>query len=349
MAKKKTIIEEQIPDGQSPDTAGTIWGDDDDVSEQLKQQYGVDIRVKIYKVVPGISQPRYCYTDATENFKNPEETLQNSGYGGGKYVVVWINNENKRLFEKTYEIADRPVSEKKEMTVSDIQIQMLREQSQMNRDLLMAVLGRSNGSSPLSEVAQMWNIMKGTPGGGGGALETMLTLFTKGLELGASKSGDMDWKTALIQTGKDMIPPILNLTQSIIARNSGNGNGQPIPMNPPSAMYGETAMDQNAPTPAREDAQAEQILKASLGWIKQRIMQGFQVSLAFEWIINNANDPQWQPLIKFVMAKTPEEMAKLDSELANEPFKSWIMELQKALKEHYAEQLSDEGDDNDSD
>ena len=108
-------------------------------------------------------------------------------------------------------------------------------------------------------------------------------------------------------------------------------------------------MDPNPTTPAREDAQAEQILKASLGWIKQRIMQGFQVSLAFEWIINNANDPQWQPLIKFVMAKTPEEMAKLDSELANEPFKSWIMELQKALKEHYAEQLSDEGDDNDSD
>lgn len=336
MAKKKTIIEENIPDGTIP---GEITYDDDDIGEQLRQQHGVDIKVKIYKAIPGKVQPSYLTTIASENFKDPEEMLQNMSYGGGTYTCIWVNTDNKRVFEKQYEIADKPVTERKATSIEDVQIQMLREQSQMNRDLLMAVLGRSNGGSPLSEVATMWNIMKGTPGGGNG-MEMMINLFTKGMEIGAGKSGDMDWKTALIQAAKDMIPAVAGVAQTIIA--SKNGGSMPMPI-PPVAVPSETMYGGAVVNPqASEDERAQQILKASLGWIKQRILQGFPVSLAFEWITNNAADPQWEPLIKFVANKTPEEMAVIDPDLNSEPYKAWILELQKAMKEHYKEQLADD-------
>ena len=341
MAKKKTIIEENIPDGTLTEP---VFVDDDDIGDQLRQQHGVDIKVKIYKTITGKVQPSYLYTIASENFKEPEEHLQNSGYGGGTYTCLWLNPENKRVFEKTYEIADKPVSERKATSIEDVQIQMLREQSQMNRDLLMAVLGRSNGGSPLSEVAQMWNIMKGTPGGGSG-FDAFINIFQKGLEIGAGKSGDMDWKTALIQAARDMVPAIAGVAQTIMVNKNG-GAGAPMMMPIPAngngseTMYGGAVVDANAQ--ASENARAEQILKASLGWIKQRILQGLPVSLAFEWIMNNANDPQWQPLITFVMDKTPEEMSGVDPDLNKEPFKAWILELQKAMKEHYKEQLADD-------
>src|SRR5215475_247964 len=132
MAKKKTIIEENVPDQELPNVA---WGDDDDVVSQLKMQYGIEtIKVKVYKIVPPKTQPTFCFVDTTDNFKDPEEQLINCGFGGGRYVCVWYSNEGKRLYEKSYEIAERPaLTEKKDMTVADVQIAMLKEQSQMNR------------------------------------------------------------------------------------------------------------------------------------------------------------------------------------------------------------------------
>src|SRR5262245_55475107 len=165
MAKKRTIVEETIPD--TPQT--------EDVPKIVAWS-----KIKVFKVVPGLSQRQFCFSRNTDV---DEEALQASSYGGGRYEVDYLDADGITVQTITQEIAALPVTQQPS-TPESIQIQMLREQSQMNRDLLMAVLGTGNNraQTPMSELAQMWGVMHGTGNGSNGAT-SMIDVFIKGLEM----------------------------------------------------------------------------------------------------------------------------------------------------------------------
>src|SRR5262245_51732413 len=136
MAKKKTIIEEQIPDNTIPgvDAGEFSFGDTepDLILETIKGKYGSSrVTIKVYKIVAG-PKPS-CQTESDRHIS--ETHLQT--FGGGLYHLrFFVDGVHKHTEE--IEVADKPVTQNQPTTAADIQIQMLREQAQMNRELLMA-------------------------------------------------------------------------------------------------------------------------------------------------------------------------------------------------------------------
>lgn len=316
MAKKRTIIEQTIPDqplGENPIESPEItWN-----------------KIKVYKIMPGRVQPVFCFSSPTDI---DEEVLQTSSFGGGRYEVHYLL-DTETLYTKTFEIAEPPQPPQPQ-TPESIQMQMYKEQSQMNRELLLAVLGQGGGRSqtPMNELANMWAIMSGhAPNGGGG--DKMIDVFMKGIELAGKVGGDMDWKSALIQTVREIAP---TAAQAFVAAKTGtpmpevasapNGNGAPPPPQIPPTI-----------TP-------EALLKPALHSIKPLIMSGLSIDSAVEWVTIHANNPQYQELIKFAMSKTFDDLAAIDPDISNEPYKKWLQGFMAAIKENFTEETEVEDD-----
>lgn len=311
MAKKKTIIEETVPDSPQPG-----------ISPELERAI---VKIKVYKIVPGVPQPRYCFS-LPSNTAIDEEYLQNSSYGGGRYEVHYVDETGADLDITTYEIADKP-QPNTPLSADAVQIQMLREQRQQNHDLLMAVLGSGNAkaSTPMSELASMWGIMQGNVGGNGSM--NLIDVFMKGLQLGRGVEGGGDWKTMLIEAGREVLP-------TVAAAVAAHGK-QPVsdmfrnPQIPPNG----SAKTQPEPQPQPTDA----MIKAGIAYMKPRIRAGMDYVLALDWITNNANDPTYEPFINFAMSKTFDDLVAMDSDLANEPYKTWFTNVLAGIKEHFTE------------
>ena len=312
MAKKKTEtktqIIEDVPDGTIPD--GTITG----VNGGEFSLLDTETVVKVYKLFPGKSKPSICFE---RNEAVTETELQNL-YGGGSYTLEYITPTGKRL--EHLEIADKPThpDSKQPVTIADVQIQMLKEQAQMNRDLLMAVLGRGNVNTPMSEIAQIWGLIHGVnpTNGNGGGIEKFISIFEKGLEIGANKGGDMDWKGALIQTVREIAPTVTN----VLAQAKGIQQAPSVVNNVPAVP--------------------DQLLRSGVAMLKSKILAGLPVGLALDWIVANANDPQYHPFISLALSKSFEELVQIDNELVNEPFNSWTRQFLDGLKEHFKQTSS---------
>lgn len=310
MAKKKTIIEETIPDGETTGAETFTLADTDDAElllEKVKTQYGGSrVNVKVYKILAG-HKPIYQFES---DHMVTEARLQLNG--GGLYELrFFVDGLHKHTEE--IEVADKPVDHSQPTNPADIQIQMLREQSQMNRDLLMAVLGRGQNSTPMSEIATIWGLIHGT-NGGGGTSEKMIEMFTKGMELGAGRSGELDWKTALIQTAKEIIPPAMQVVAAT--------KGVPMPQIQPNPA-------------AQQQLPPDAVLKTGIDFLKTKILAGLPVGLALDWVVANAAD--YQQFLAVATSKTFEDFVKIDNDLANEPFNTWVRQFLTGLKEHFKE------------
>lgn len=256
--------------------------------------------------------------------------MQNT-YGGGSYTIEYVyQNGTKRL--EHWEIADKPATAEtnKPRTIEDVQIAMLKEQSQMNRDLLMAVLGRGQNSTPMSEIAQIWGLIHGANpnvnGNGGGTIDKMLSFLEKGIEIGASKGGDgdMDWKKMLITAVREIAPTVT----SVIAQAKG------VPM--PETIAGGEVL-----------ALPEQQIQKGIATIKKQIIGGMPVGLALDWVVANATEPQYQQLLQLALSKSFDDIVKIDNELANEPYNTWFRQFLEGLKAHFKEQSTTEPEDDD--
>lgn len=313
MAKKRTIIEQTIPD-QPLEEGGSV-------SPEITWN-----KIKVFKIMPGRVQPVYCFSSTTDI---DEETLQSSSFGGGRYDVQYLL-DSEILFTKTYEIAEPPQPPQPQ-TPESIQMQMYKEQSQMNRELLLAVLGQggAHATTPMNELANMWAIMSGHVPNGNGGGDKMIDVFMKGIELAGKVNGDMDWKSALIQTVREIAP---TAAQAFVSAKTG------VPMQEiPTAVAAQPNPAEPLPvlTP-------EALLKPALQSIKPLIMAGLSVDSAVEWVQIHAQNPQYQELIKFAMSKTIDDLIAIDPDCGNEPYKKWLQGFIVAIKDNFTEEQETE-------
>lgn len=309
--KKETIIED-VPTGTTLDgIAGMQAG------EFTFDEISV---VKVYKLFPGRPKPAFCF----ETHEEISETQLQNLYGGGAYTIEYsYQNGTKRL--EHWEIADKPSTPEtnKPRTIEDVQIAMLKEQSQMNRELLMAVLGRGNNVTPMTEIAQMWGLIHGANpsnnGNGTSTIDKMLSFLEKGIEIGAAKGGDMDWKSMLVSTVREIAPTIT----SVVAQ----AKGVQLPETTSAAL-----------------ALPEDQIQKGINTLKKQILGGMPVGLALDWVVANANEPQYQPLLQLALSKSFDDIVKIDNELANEPFNTWFRQFLEGLKAHFKEQSTTEDD-----
>lgn len=304
--KKRTIIDEEIPaneNNESPDIA----------------EFVVSFS-KVYKINNG--KKAFCFQS-----QEPvdEVQLQTQYPAGGSFIVEEYNGLNQMVNTPHYEIEAKPMVSSGTNGINqtsnsyELQIRMLFDELNWTRQMLMQQLSNSknNGMDVGGLVQALQGLHSLAPAG-----KDPIELLIKGMELGKNNGSAGDWKSELLSTAKEVLPPAIQA----FAMSKVPMEGQPMMI---------------APT-------QDFVLKQGLQWLKSRIIAGMETGLAVSWLIQNVNDPQFQPFMQRAIQGNIDNFIELDSEIANEPYRSWFTKALTEIKEWYAEQQQGEtGDDMD--
>lgn len=331
--KKKVIIEENIPDNVittedgEPITLGNGSGDDD--LDALIAGFGASpFKIKVYRVTQFGST--FCF-QTTESI---DESYIQSLHGGGKYAVR-LYRDNVLVKTIYYDIETKPVTSNGVVPannpndVSVMQINMLREQLSMFQNMVMAFIGRPapipQQATPMTELVAAMQGMHGIMP----QRSDPMDLFIKGMELGSKGNGaSPDWKSELIHTAKEVLAPVAGVlaTEAIKKQNPPIQQQIAAPSN-----EGQQNMINGVPNA---------LIKQGISWLKGRIQQGLEPELAVDWILQNANDPMYQPFYVMAVQGGIDAFINIDSEIGNEPYRSWFSKVITLIREVYNESVS---------
>jgi hypothetical protein len=315
---KTTTVKEIIPDDGMGIDAGDFAGIDDDlILSKIHEDYpDSQVKQKVYR--GGVFQ--FSTTEIID-----EEMCQQ--YGGGKYEIRFIV-AGKTIHKIYMEVAE-PVR-KPNGAVSDattVQNQMLRDQLQWNQQMILTLLGKpgpaAGPQTPMQDLVMAWNVINGSAA----KVADPTALIIKGIELAdkiTGKGEGGDWKIELMRTLREVAPAV---TGAMMQNQNPNGNGATEMLPAATAI---TASDQK--------------LKMGLQWLKSRIIAGFPVGFALDWLVANANDPTYQPFIAMALQKSFEDVVRIDPEFANEPYNTWTRQMMDGIKEWNKQANSSEND-----
>jgi hypothetical protein len=214
--KKRTIVEETLPDNPSEDT--------EDITSI------VCVLTKVYKLNSGGKSFCFQTTEPAD-----EVTIQAQYPTGGKFLVLEYNTMNQVIGTTHIDIEPKPLAVSSNGNGNeDIRTRMLMEELAFTRNMMLQMIngvfsGKSQATAtPLGEIAQVMQVMnemspKNNP----------VDLIIKGMELGVkSNGGAADWKAELVSAAKDVLPAVV---QTIGARQQIQGQ-QPMISTAPAAM-----------------------------------------------------------------------------------------------------------------
>jgi hypothetical protein len=332
--KKRTIIDESIPDNAITTEAGEqiILGDgsgDSDLDALLAGFGASPFKIKVYRVTTFGST--FCF-QTTEPI---DESYIQSLHGGGKYAIR-VYRENVLVKTIYYDIETKPVTNTPNGNggnsymndVATMQINMLRDQLATFQQMVMAFIGRPNPiqqATPMSEVVAAMQVMHGMRPAGTDPVD----LIIKGMELG-SKGGNAspDWKSELIHTAKEVLAPVAGvLAQQAIK--------PPMNVNQPQLPEGQLNM-QTAP----QSLPNNMMVRQGISMLKGQIMNGLEPEVACDWLLQNANLPMYQPFFVIAIQSGVDAFIQIDPEIANEPYKSWFIKTITLVREAYNESIS---------
>jgi hypothetical protein len=306
--KKRTIVDEILPDEQIRND-----NNDTDISDL------VIVLSKVYRVNPNGKRAFSFQTSEAVD----EVMIQERCPNGGSFAVFEYNSSGEVVNNATFDIEPKTIAtlNNSSTSASDIHVQMLQNQLQFAQQMVLQLLGnRNNEATPMSEIVSAIKDMHSISGGNG---KDPVDLIIKGMELAnKSNGGTGDWKTELISTAKEAIGPVMS---ALSARPQ-----QPTP--------GETVMiSANTNTP-------DTIVRDAIKWLKSKIIFGLTPDLAVDWILQNGNDPQYQPILTTAVNGTVDNFIAIDAELGNEPYRTWFTTAIQMIKDAYAEQSANNSD-----
>jgi hypothetical protein len=313
--KRRTIVEETLDDKEG------VQNEDTDVVDYIV------VMSKVYRLNGG---SKSFVTQTQEPVD--ELFLQNNYPQGGKYIVYEFNTLNQQINSVNYEIEPKTIATNGSSngvvnSSNDIQIRMLFEELNHSRQMVLTLisqLGNNKGGSVselVNALASLHQISGGTQG------KDPVDLLIKGMELGQNGGKvSSDWKSELLSTIKDVAPAALGAITA---------NRQPVAALPPGV---QSMIPNQQPT-------EEEMLKAYIKQIKTQIIGGVNPELAVEWITSNARDIDYQMLLRLAIHGTVDNFIMLDSEIANEPFRTWFTSAITMVKEWYAGQQEIQTDD----
>jgi hypothetical protein len=306
MRKKKTIVEETIPDENQTGT-----GVENDITDYVVSH------TKVYKISAG--DRAFCF----QAFEPVDEVyIQSQVPSGGKFIAIEFNSLNEELARNNFVIEPKTLV-RTTGEPSDVRSQMLMDELSFTRNMMLQLINGlvnkgsngATGGTPLGELAQAMTMIheispKNNP----------VDLIIKGMEIGSkSVGGGGDWKAELVSAAKEVLPGAMQLLNT--SRQPQPQQGQPM----------------ITTTPAAE-------LQKGLTWIKGKIIAGMMPDLAVNWVILNANESPYNQILATSIQGTIDNFIALDAEIANEPYRSWFENAIAMLKEWYAEQSNDTHD-----
>lgn len=305
--KKRTIVDEILPD-ESPRNDNH----DTDIADL------VIVLSKVYRVNPNGKRAFSFQTSEAVD----EVLIQDRSPNGGSFAVFEYNASGEVVNTATFDIEPKTVPSLSNSSSSsgDIQVQMLMNELQWARGMVMQLLGNRNSeATPMSEIVSAIKDMHSMSGGNG---KDPVELILKGMELAnKSNGGTGDWKTELISTAKEAIGPVLGALSQ---------------RQPPQQPIGEQQMIP-ATTP-------DTIVREAIKWLKGKILFGLTPDLAVDWILQNGNDPQYQPILATALNGTVDNFIAIDVEIGNEPYRTWFTTAINLIKDAYAEQSANNSD-----
>jgi hypothetical protein len=307
--KKRTIIEEQLPDTGSGEEQDEITAfdvalesvEDLETLTDVMEQYGQTGKLlKVYR-----ESGEFCYQSDTVD----EAFIQKHFGGGGYRIRLFLNGK----YKKTIPIScAAPIVENGNGNGNG-------NSSDHHRDflekLVLAQIASGGGSNKAPSITELTTALANLDGLRG-KQESAMDLFQKGVSFAKEifdmkTPGSGDWKSELISAAKDALPVV----GGIIASRSG------VPAMP--------TKDPNALVTATPEQQVEAI-KQGLVYLKKQCLKGVDPKLIVDWVDNNAED--YQPLIHNVLNLPFEKFVEIDAEIGNEPFKQWFTGLFDGLR-----------------
>lgn len=302
--KKRTIIDENLPDELETP------------SRESNIEDLVIVLSKVYKI--NASKRSFCFQTAEPV---DEVSIQERYPAGGSFSVFEYNAQNDVVNSLTFDIEPKPMANNPAVSPqTDLQTMLMGELNWMRGMVLQMISNRGQESTPMTEIVRAVKDMHSMAGGGG---KDPVDLLIKGMELGqkSSSSASGDWKSELIHTVKETAGPILNALSA--------------PKQQPTSNGVQTVIPQTTPTT---------IVKQAIAWLKSKIIAGLEPGLAVDWILQNGNDPQYQPILSMAVQGTIDNFIEQDADIANEPYRTWFTTAITMIKDAYAEQSGNAGD-----
>lgn len=303
--KKKTIIEESLPDNPPA-------GDEGFVDQ-------ICVVSKVYKINSG--GRAFCYQS-----QEPvdEVSIQAQYPSGGKFVVIEYNGLNDVLRTTHIEIEPKPLAITNGNNGDDLRTRMLMDELNFTRNMMLKMIdslanakGGGQSATPFGELVEGMRLMHEMS-----PATSPADLILKGMELGMKAGGGSggDWKAELISAAKDTLPAVV----------------QAVSANRQQLQQGQTMIP--AATPAS-------MMKQGIDWLKPQILSGMSVDLAIGWVIQNSREPLCNQLIATAIKGDVNTFIAIDPELANEPYRTWLESAIQLLKDEYAQQQGGNPDD----
>jgi hypothetical protein len=303
--KKRTIVDEILPD-ESP----RVDNSDTDI---------VDLVITLSKVYRLNPNGKRAFSFQTSEAVD-EVMIQERCPNGGSFVVNEYNSTGEMVGNNTLEIEPKTIAltNTPSTSASDIHVSMLQNQLQFAQQMVLQLLGsRNNESTPMAEIVSAIKDMHAITGNTG---KDPVDMIIKGMELAnKSNGGSGDWKTELISTAKEAIGPVLGALNARQPQPIGETHMIPASVNPPQ------------PTP-------DKVVREAITWLKGKILFGLTPDLAVDWILQNGNDPQYQPILATAVNGSVDNFIALDNDLHNEPYRTWFTTAIQLIKDAYAEQ-----------
>lgn len=315
--KKTTTITEEIPDVlETPEvTEAELFPEEETLSQVLEQFGPANVRIKVSKNT--LKGPAYCYStdgDIDEDFIQAE-------YGGGTYACrIFIDGHFKRKVMLT--IADRmnPATKPNNTTnVENLQLQMMREHNTMMARLLEKAFGGGN-TTPIVELTDAMARVHTMTGGGGqrNQMDDFLKGFEMALKVNGNGGGAPDWKSELLDVARDVLKPVV----PILAQQYLKPAAQP-------EQTGETM-----PQAQLTADVIRQQLALGIAWLKPKVLKNADPGLYIDLVVDNAEE--YRPFIHFVLTQDFVEFARIDAELASEPYATWFKHFYDGLRSAFA-------------
>jgi hypothetical protein len=314
-AKRKTIIEETLPQGVQDDGEPTEFDvslesvDDAEALKSVLNQFGeTNVMLKIVRV-----NGEYCYRSETLD----EEFIQKN-FGGGEYNVrIFIDGQYKKTMP--LKIASRLVSAHEgnggaSANGSDHHSQFLEK-------MLLSILGREKEPAPavtpgpsLTDLTTALSNLDNLRG----KQESGIDLVMKGIELSRRLEGKTDWKMELIGLAKDNLPQVMDTIQGLKGGIPAAGGGEP-------------------PAPGTEtNVIPIEVIRQGIQYLKKKFDADIHPDLISEWIYNNAEE--YRVFIGIILNKEFSDFAQYDPEILQEPYSTKFKRLFDGLRSAFAEQ-----------
>lgn len=327
---KQTIIEteesgaSEIEQNCKPAADGEIEEGQEEEIRRLIGSLGPETRVYIYKADHA---GKSFLTNCEPSFWS-EQWLQQS-YGEGTYYIQLRNHKGIRA-GRTIRIGPLPAGEKPTQIVAptvippiqanaqfDFRTQLLIDELSAQRQMILKMIERPVERTSMAELVEAMTALKAmTPASPAAAtgMEAIMSILKTGIEIGATGNVEMK-KDGILSTIKEALPILGEVVKTVFAKSNAE--------NP----QGGTA----AQLPAAGEDRSLAMLRHGVSYLKQKALQGKRPDVYIDFILENLDDPQWQPFLR--MCQGPfEEIAKIDPELLNAPFRPWFEQLWNELK-----------------